>query len=207
MGMIRSGGQAFSFCSGPARVNRLYRTRYRLRAVQRDDPERALVCLYGMLAQGFTRNTLIAGEGCTLAPVDDGGRFFYCPPNSAGNAHFLSMLRNLFVQDWDLDDDGRPDTLRLLFATSRRWLADGEKIIIENAPTAFGPVSLRAQSRLEAGSVTVTANLPSRYPAKQTYLRARVPDGWRVTGAATGETKLALRDGDTVDLSGRTGDV
>ena len=79
-----------------------------------------------MLAHGFTRNTLIAAEGNTLAPVDDGGRFFYCPPNSAGNAHFLSMLRNLLVQDWDLDDDGEPETLRLLFGTSRRWLEDGK---------------------------------------------------------------------------------
>ena len=36
-------------------------------SLRRDDPERALVSLYGMLAQGFTRNTLIAAEGSTLA--------------------------------------------------------------------------------------------------------------------------------------------
>jgi hypothetical protein len=83
---------------------------------------------YGMLAQGFTRNTFVCAEGCSLAPVDDGGRFFYCPPNSAANAHFLSMLRHLLVQDRDLNDDGRPETLRLLFATPRRWLEDGQTI-------------------------------------------------------------------------------
>jgi hypothetical protein len=207
MGMTRSGGQEFNFWTGPDRVNPLYGTRYALDVLRRDEPERALVCLYGMLAQGFTRNTLIAGEGCTLAPVDNGGRFFFCPPNSAGNAHFLTMLRNLLVQDWDLDDDGQPETLRLLFATSRRWLADGEKIVVHSALTAFGPVSLSAESHLSAGHVTITAKLPTRHPARHTFLRARVPDGWRITGATIGETKLAIHDRDIVDLSGQSGDV
>ena len=122
MGMIRSGGAEFNFWSGEHRVNPLYGTRYALDTLRRDDPERALVSFYGMLAQGLTRNTFVGGEGCTLQPVDDGGRFFYCPPNTAANAHVLSMLRYQLVQDWDLDDDGQPETLRLLFGTSRRWL-------------------------------------------------------------------------------------
>ena len=147
MGMTRAGGAQNNFWTGPDRINPLYGTRYALDTLRRDDPERALVSFYGMLAQGFTRNTLIAGEGCTLAPVDDGGRFFYCPPNSAGNAHFLSMLRNLLVQDWDLDDDGEPETLRLLFGTSRRWLEDGKQIDVERMPTAFGRVSMCGPNR------------------------------------------------------------
>src|SRR5262249_45352472 len=148
MGMVRAGGTAHAFWTGSERVNPLYGTRYVVDTLRRDDPERALVSFYGMLAQGFTRDTFVAGEGCTLAPVDDGGRFFYCPPNSAGNAHFLTMLRNLLVQDLDLDDDGEPETLRLLFGTSRRWLEDGNRIVVERAPTAFGPVSVRAESHL-----------------------------------------------------------
>lgn len=207
MGMIRAGGAQNNFWTGPDRINPLYGTRYALDVLRRDDPERALVCLYGMLAQGFTRNTLIAAEGGTLAPVDDGGRFFYCPPNSAGNAHFLSMLRNLLVQDWDLDDDGEPETLRLLFATSRRWLEDGKRITVERAPTAFGPVSVGAESRLSAGQIAVTTELPSRNPAKQTFLRARVPDGWQVTGAVEGGKKLAVDDRGTVDLTGQAGSI
>jgi len=207
MGMIRAGGAQNNFWTGPDRMNPLYGTRYSLDALRRDDPERALVSLYGMLAHGFTRNTLIAAEGNTLAPVDDGGRFFYCPPNSAGNAHFLSMLRNLLVQDWDLEDDGEPETLRLLYGTSRRWLEDGKQIVVERAPTTFGPVSVRAQSRLTAGEVVVNVDLPARNPAKRTLLRARVPDGWRVTGAKSGGKALALDPSGSVDLSGRTGPV
>ncbi len=207
MGMVRSGGTAHAFWTGPERINPLYGTRYVLDTLRRDDPERALVSFYGMLAQGFTRNTLIAGEGCTLTPVDDGGRFFYCPPNSAGNAHFLTMLRQLLVQDLDLDDDGEPETLRLLFGTSRRWLEDGKRIVVERAPTAFGPVSVRAESHLTNGNVTATVELPSRNAPRRTLLRVRVPEGWHATSARLGSEMLRVDDRGTVDLTGRSGTV
>ncbi|MBI5772807.1 MAG: hypothetical protein HZA89_03570 [Verrucomicrobia bacterium] len=207
MGMIRSGGTAHGFWTGPDRVNPLYGTRYTLDTLRRDESERALVSFYGMLAQGFTRGTFIAGEGCTLAPMDDGGRFFYCPPNSAGNAHFLAMLRHLLVQDFDLDGDGEPETLRLLFGTSRRWLEDGKKITVERAPTAFGPVSVRVESRLQRGEVLAQVELPARHEPRKTLLRLRVPDGWRVTTAETGGRKLDVDASGAMDLTGLKGGV
>lgn len=207
MGMVRAGGTEHAFWTGSNRINPLYGTRYVVDALRRDDVERALVSFYGMLAQGFTRDTFVTGEGCTLAPVDDGGRFFYCPPNSAGNAHFLTMLRNLLVQDLDLDDDGEPETLRLLFGTSRRWLEDGKRIVVERAPTAFGPVSVRAESHLADGHVTATVELPARNAPRRILLRARVPQGWRVTSARLGGEDLRVDDRGTVDLTGRTGTV
>jgi hypothetical protein len=207
MGMVRSGGAAFNFWTGEARVNPLYGTRYALDALRRDDPERALVSFYGVLAQGFTPNTFICGEGCTLAPVDERGRFFYCPPNSAANGHFLSMLRYLLVQDWDLDDDGRPETLRLGFATPKRWLEDGKTLKVESAPTAFGPVSFRLESHLAQGLVNARLDLPGRNPPKRVYLRVRVPDGWKVTGAKAGADRIEVGEKGTVDVSGLRGKV
>src|SRR5262249_30412725 len=52
MGMVRSGGTAHAFWTGAERVNPLYGTRYVVDTLRRDDPERALVSFYGMLAQG-----------------------------------------------------------------------------------------------------------------------------------------------------------
>ena len=205
MGMVRSGGAAFNFWTGEHRVNPLYGTRYTLDTLRRDDPERALVSFYGMLAQGMTRNTFVGGEGCTLAPVDDGGRFFYCPPNTAANAHFLSMFRNLLIQDWDLNDDGRPETLRLLFGTSRRWLEDGKTIRIDRAPTAFGPVSLSVISRLTQGSLEVNLQCPERAKPDSMLLRLRLPEGWRVESAQAGRLNLAVDKDGTIgcdELSG-----
>src|SRR5207244_11452547 len=171
------------------------------------ESERALVSLYGMLAQGFTRNTFVCGEGLSLRPSDPGGRIFYCPPNSAANAHFLSMLRYALLQDWDIDDDGRPETLRLLFATPRRWLEDGKEIKVERAPTAFGSVSVHMQSLLSKGKVMAELELPTRNEAKHSFLRARVRGGWRMTGATGEQQRLQVdRDG-TVDITGWKGKV
>ncbi len=44
-----------------------------------------------------------------------------------------------------------PNTLRLLFATPKRWLEDGKTISVERAPTAFGPVSVRVAIPARAG--------------------------------------------------------
>ena len=207
MGMVRSGGDEFNFWTGSERVNPLYGTRYTLDTLRRDDPERALVSFYGMLAQGFTRNTFISGEGAALTPVDADGRIFYCPPNSAANAHFLSMLRAMLVQDTDLDDDGRPETLRLLFATPKRWLADGQAITVERAPTAFGEVSVTLTSHLAAGEIRAEVALPARQNPTRTLLRARVPDGWRVTKCFTPTGELPTDPQGTVDLTALRGQV
>ena len=207
LGMVRSGGDEFNFWTGSERVNPLYGTRYTLDTLRRDDPERALVSFYGMLAQGFTRQTFISGEGASLTPVDADGRIFYCPPNSAANAHFLSMLRALLVQDPDLDDDGRPETLRLLFATPKRWLADGQSITVERAPTAFGEVSVRLTSHLAAGEILAAVSLPERQIPDRILLRARVPDGWRVTRCLTPTGPLPTDPQGTVNLTALRGSV
>ncbi len=206
MGLLRTGG-GYTFWTSSARVNPLYGTRYALDTLRRDDPERALVSFYGMLAQGFTANTFVSGEGLSLSPADSGGRFLYCPPNSAANAHFLSMLRNLLVQDWDLDDDGQPETLRLLFATPKRWLEDGKTITVERAPTAFGPVSVCVKSKLAQGELIADVDLPTHNSPQQTLLRLRVPDGWRLTGAKVADQTLQVDDRGTANISAFKGKV
>src|SRR3954468_4332095 len=100
------------------------------------------------------------------------------PPNSASNAMFLTTLRTLLVQDFDLDDDGRPETLRLLYGAPGRWLENGAVLEFDRAPTAFGPVSLRAESRLGAGEVRLVLEGPPRRP-RTWLLRVPLPAGWK----------------------------
>jgi hypothetical protein len=202
MGMIRTMPHVGQFKGEPG-VNPLYGVRYQLALLRRDDRERALVGFYGQLAQGMTRGTFIGGEGSRFRHGDAEGRSFYLPPNAASNAAWLLTLRYLLVQDWDLDQDARPETLRLLFAAPRRWLADGRRIRVENAPTCFGPVSCRAESKLASGYVDVHVAPPPR-PVKTLLLRAPVPHGWEVDAATVDGAAAALVVGDTVDLSGRT---
>jgi hypothetical protein len=187
---------------GEPGVNPLYGLRYQLALLRRDEREKALVGFYGQLAQGMTRGTFIGGEGSRFVHGDENGRSFYLPPNSTSNAAWLIALRNLLVQDWDLDADAKPDTLRFLFAAPRRWLSDGKTIRIENAPTAFGPVSCSADSKLSEGYVEVKITPPPR-PAKAMLLRVPLPEGWKIESAQIDGKNTPLISGHTIDVSGR----
>jgi len=203
MGMIRSMPHQGEFNKEPG-VNVLYGLRYNLTLLRRGDRDHALVGFYGHLAQAMTRDTFIGGEGSRFLHGDRHGRSFYLPPNSASNATFLTTLRYLLVQDWDLDDDGHLETLRLLDAIPPRWLKDGTVIRMEKAPTAFGEVSLRAESRLKEGEVTVTVESSPR-AVKAWTLRLPDPPGYAITSVRVGDEEVR-RDADgRVDLSKREG--
>jgi hypothetical protein len=180
-------------------IDDLYTTRYVLAHLERDEPDRALVTFYGKLAQGMTRDTFIDGESSGIEPLDNFGRQMGLPPNSAANAEFLLMLRYMLVQDYDLDDDGRADTLRLCFATPRRWLEDGKEIVVERAPTQFGNVSFRIKSDLKHNRVTAEIDLPSHAP-KHTLLRLRLPPDKQIASAT-----FPTAGPETLDLTGQTG--
>jgi hypothetical protein len=111
------------------------------------------------------------------------------------------------VQDWDLSNDGKPETLRLMFATPRRWLEDGKAIVVERAPTAFGQVSVTLRSELARSSVSAEVILPERQIPERTSLRVRLPEGWVLVKATHGNGTLQIDDQATVDLTGLRGRV
>src|SRR5262249_32124669 len=142
------------------------------------------------------------GEGSRFFHGDADGRSFYLPPNSAANAAFLTVLRSLLVQDWDADDDGRPETLHLLRGAPGRWLKDGAVLEVGRAPTAFGAVSFRGQQGRERGDVLRPAAPPRRRPERFTA-RLPLPPGWKVASATCGDAELRLGPGGEVDLPAR----
>jgi len=205
MGMIRSTTHQGPFDGEPG-VNALYGLRYALALLRRDDVGHAQVGFYGQLAQGMTRGTFVGGEGSKFFHGDRWGRSFYLPPNSAGNATFLITLRYLLIQDWDLDDDGRPETLRLLHGAPARWLEDGKVVAADRAPTMFGPVSFRAVSRLARGEVDLAIEPPPRRPSAF-LVRLPLPAGRKVISARSGGVDLPIGADGAIDLSrteGRT---
>jgi hypothetical protein len=150
----------------------------------------------------MTRDTFLGGEGSRFFHGDKDGRSFYLPPNSTSNAMFLTTLRYLLIQDWDLDDDGRPDTLRLLYGAPGRWLQDGARITVERAPTMFGEVSFRVESRLTQGEVRIAVSPPNHRP-RTLLVRAPLPTGWRVAAARVGQTVLPVAGDGAVDVTGQ----
>ena len=201
MGMVRTERHRGEK-KGANGVNPLYSLRYNLALLRRDEREKAVVAFYWQLAQGMTRGTFIGGEANRfLYHADANGRDFTLPPNSASNAAWLIMLRNLFIQDWDLDEDGRPGTLRLLFGVPRTWLADGKQARMENMPTAFGPISIQLKSKLSDGYVEIRVTPPPR-TARKILLRVPLPAGWRVDAVSLDGKSVRLPHRDTVDLTG-----
>ncbi|HWB55254.1 MAG TPA: hypothetical protein VG722_13715, partial [Tepidisphaeraceae bacterium] len=207
MGMLRvHSNRSFWISQVPQNIDDLFGMRYALVLMKRDEPRRALVSFYGKLAQGMTRNTFEDGEATSIIPLDQFGRQMYLPPNTGSNASFLEQLRYLLVQDWDLNDTGYPDTLRLLYATPRSWLADGDEISVQRAPTAFGEVSVDVHSHLSAGQVIADIDLPGR-PREKTLLRLRLPDGYEIVSATDQGKSLNVSDGSTINLSALSGHV
>lgn len=205
MGMLRFDQHSGLFANDRG-IDDNYTIGYTLYTLKHDDPGRALVSFYGKLAQGFTRDTFVGGEGIGLDPLDRFGRPMYLPPCTAGNAFFLWTLRHLLVQDWDTDDDGAPDTLRLMYAVPRRWLHEGQVIAFNDAPTAFGALSMHAESMPGNREWRVRLDLP-RHTPRSTLLRACVPDGRKAVSASIGGTRLPVDSRGTVDLSNYRGRV
>ena len=206
MGMNRNHADPDSWWITSRGINDLYTLRYTLTLLRRDEADLALVGFYGKLAHGMTRDTFIGCEGASLLPLAGNGRQMYLPPNSAANANFLEPLRYLLIQDYDMNDDGTPETLRLGFATPRRWLKDAQEIRIERAPTAFGEISFTIKSDLANHIVTADVDLPERVRPASTLLRLRLPDGRRIESAKAGDVELKLV-GETIDLSALKGQV
>jgi hypothetical protein len=206
MGLNRNLNASGTWWVAEKGINDLYNLRYALAEIERDDVDHALVSFYGKLAQGFTKDTFIDGEGATLQPLDPYGRQTYLPPNSAGNASYMQTLRYLLVQDYDTNDDGKVDTLRLAFATPRAWLKDGQSIKVANAPSQFGPVSFTIDSQISTGGVSATVVIPERTPGK-TLLRLRLPDNRKITSATADGKQLNITNGETIDLTGLKGTV
>lgn len=205
MGLLRFDQHSGLFANTQA-VDDLYTLGYVLYQLRVDEVDRALVSFYGKLAQGLTRDTFVGAEGTGLVPLDEFGRPMYLPPNTASAAFFLWTLRYLLVQDWDENDDGRPETLRLLHATPRLWLRSGSTIELEGMPTAFGPVSLSVQSRLEQGEVIGWVDLPARKPEK-VRLRLRLPTAWQIVAAVVEKSPAAVDQTGSFDLPQAAGRI
>jgi hypothetical protein len=147
-----------------------------------DEPDQLILALYGKLGLGLTPHTFIAGEGGSLAPSrvlgdeSNDGRSMYLPPNTASQMMYAIVLRHCLIFDFDSQDDGQVDTLRLAFSTPRRWLQDGKEIKVKDMPTAFGTVSYCIQSHIESQKIVkVKIRLPTRKRPLRVHLRLRIP--------------------------------
>ena len=170
-----------------------------------DEADQLVLSLYGQLAAGMTHDTFVSGESATIAPVP--GEFYrsmYLPPNSVSNATFLETLRLTLIHETQTPA-GRPDGLQLAYATPRGWLAPGKRIVVQDAPTSFGPISFSLTPTW--GSVHASVAVPVATRPRTLQLRLRLPRDTQIASVLLDGRPYSRVDNQTstIDLSGETG--
>lgn len=134
----------------------------------RDDVKATVRAFYSQMASAFSHSV--------FEPVEHRWRWgqYFGPPSTDGS--WFEVYRNMLVRE--VDDE----TLLLCQATPRRWLEDGKRIEVKQAPSWFGNISLDVRSLARSGSIRASFQLDGRQSVKTVLLRLRHPDGAKLRG-------------------------
>jgi hypothetical protein len=153
-------------------------------------PERYLLGLYTSLAYGMTRETFSSVE-CTQIRTGENALTL---PHTYSDTQQLFMLRTMLVRD-------EGDTLTLCSGVPRAWLADGQRIAVTGAETAFGTVSFEVRSRVSQGEVSVLLTPPTRKPPEAIVLHLRHPQAKRIAEVTVDGRRWSGCDAERVTLA------
>ncbi len=87
--------------------------------------------------------------------------------------YFLHQTRTMFVMERGVE-------LWLAPFVTNNWLRDGMVVEVKNAPTEFGKVAFRIESRVAERQILATVEPPHRSQPASIVLRLRHPDGKRI---------------------------
>lgn len=104
-------------------------------------------------------------------------------PHVTGASNYALLLRHMLVHE-------REDELLLLAAVPDWWLADGEAIRVERAPTHFGEMNLTVRGT--ADGVRVELDPPKRQPPKRIVLH--LPESRPLVGSLEGVEVVTRSD-------------
>jgi hypothetical protein len=134
--------------------------------LRRDDAKAAIRTFYSYMASAFSHSA--------LEPVEHRwthGQYFG-PPSTDGA--WFELYRAMLVRE---TEDG---ALLLAQATPRKWLEDGKKIEVENAPTYYGKLSMTIESRAKAGQIAADVALAGQHRPRALLVRLRHPEAARI---------------------------
>jgi hypothetical protein len=134
----------------------------------RGDAEKFLWTFYSVFAYGQARSTYAALETNDIATGSSGQAWDSLRmPHMHSGSRVLALLRIALLLE-----DG--ETLHLMAGTPRGWLAAGKTVEVRGAPSLFGEVAFRSESRPSRREIAVTVEPPSRRPAR-VVLHVRPP--------------------------------
>ena len=141
--------------------------------LQHDRVRDYLLTLYSLMAHQYARGVWTAPETRPLKPKIPAAP--YCTP---AQLVVPMMLRWMLVFE-----DPASNTLWLAKGTPRAWLADGQRIAVEGAPTRLGKIAYEIRSHLAQNRVEIALQLPAGGAAAPVKLRLRVPEGYTLKSA------------------------
>jgi hypothetical protein len=129
----------------------------------RDDPKAVIRAFYSYMACAFSHSV--------FEPVEHRWAWgqYFGPPSTDGA--WFELYRNMLIRELD------NDTLMLLQATPRMWLQDSKTIEIERAPTYYGRLSLKIESRAASNKILAQIDMPNRKRPSVLIVRFRHPTG------------------------------
>ncbi len=129
----------------------------------RDDPKAVIRAFYSYMACAFSHSV--------FEPVEHRWAWgqYFGPPSTDGA--WFELYRNMLIHEMD------NDTLLLLQATPRKWLEDSKTIEIERAPTYYGRLSLKIESRAASNKILAQIDMPDRRHPSVLIVRLRHPTG------------------------------
>lgn len=130
-------------------VNSIEKGKY-MNHLARGEFEKALLVFYTNLIYSMSQDCHQTVERINLEEAN------YSPfqQNASGNGRMIEMCRRMVI------DEQEAGVLWLLRGCPRRWFASGKKIVVNDAPTLFGPMSLATH---RAGNEVVVEIDPPRW--------------------------------------------
>lgn len=182
----------------PGTIDPHYVYNQALSQLLRGDAEKFLWTFYSVFAYGQARSTYATLETNDIATGSSGEAWDSLRmPHMHSGSRVLALLRIAL-----LVEDGR--TLHLMAGTPRGWLEAGKTVEVRGAPSLFGEVAFRSESRPSGKEIAVTVEPPVRKPAR-IVLHVRPPSKYGPLKAVTVNGKPWTEfKGETVDL-GRLG--
>lgn len=132
--------------------------------IQHDMIHEFLLFYYSHALHMHTRGTWTAFE-CVDIDRDRANFTGYCPP---AQMTIPTVTKWMLVFEEPINEE-----LWLCKAAPRKWLADGESIVVKDSPTRFGKVSMVIQSHIGNGYVDILADIPQG--KQSTIIRLRLP--------------------------------
>ncbi len=127
----------------------------------RDDVKAVIRTFYSYMASAFSHSA--------LEPVEH--RFthgqYFGPPSTDGA--WFELYRNMLILERD------DDSLLLAGFAPRRWLEDGKRIEVRDAPTRFGPLSMTLRNAAAGKQLEAKVELAGRAQPSSLLVRFRHP--------------------------------